>query len=191
MYRGCRRVNSVIRRFITRSVCLLPDTSQARGNALDFVDLTDLSIRRSTSFTVMTSQLLKDASSGSPLRTITEIVSISSTNQRSASAETDRQEALGPRCSSPKWILPPDRHYSEPVGVRCDGWCMPDFNPCATVVSAICAWRDGRQRLMLPSRLRHTDSCLYRHARTRTALGKVHEIRSRPCCAASSVSAPC
>ena len=227
------------------------DASQVRGNALDFVGLTDLSIRRSTSFfSVMTSQLLKDAPSGSPLRviaeidsisstnqrsgtspvlkdapsgsplqtidiisstnqrsatsqllkdalsgsplrTFTEMGSISSTNQRSASTETDRQEALSRRSSSPKWILPPDRHYSEPVGVRCDGWCMPDFNPCATVVSAICAWRDGRQRLMLPSRLRHTDSCLYRHARIRSALGKAHGIRSWPCCAASSVSAPC
>jgi hypothetical protein len=169
------------------------DTSQVRGNALDFVGLTDLSIRRSTSFfSVMTSQLLKDAPSGSPLRVIAEIDSISSTNQRSASAETDQQEALGRRCSSPKWILPPDRRYtSEPVGVRCDGWCMPDFKPCATVVSAVCAWRDGRQTLMLPSRLRHTDSCLYRHARTRSALGKAHGVRSRPCCAASSVSAPC
>jgi hypothetical protein len=191
MYRGCRMVNAVQRRIKT-SVCplsIMPfytDASQVCGNAPDFVGLTDLSIRRSTSFfSVMTSQLLKDAPSGSPLRviaeidsisstdqrsatsqvrkdapsgsplqTITEIDSISSTIQRSASAETDRQEALGRRCSSPKWILPPDRHHSEPIGVRCDGWCMPDFNPCATVVSAICAWRDGRQQtLMLPSRL--------------------------------------
>ena len=230
------------------------NTSQVRGNALDFVGLTDLSIRRSTSFfSVMTSQLLEDAPSGSPLRTITEIDSISSTNQRSAtsqllkdapsgsplrtiteidnisstnqhsatsqllkdapsgsplrivaeidsisstkqrsaSAETDRQEAHGRRCSSPKWILSPGRHYCEPVGVKCDGWCMCDSIPCATVVSAICAWWDGRQILMKLSRLRPTNSCLYRHAQTRSALGKAHGVRSRPFCAASSVSAPC
>jgi hypothetical protein len=111
--------------------------------------ITEIDIISSTNQRSATSQLLKDALSGSPLRTITEMGSISSTNQRSAAAETDRQEALDRRCSSPKWILP-HRHYSKPVGVRCDGWCTPDLKPCATVVSAICAWWDGRQRLMLP-----------------------------------------
>jgi hypothetical protein len=116
-----------------------------RGNALNFVDSTDSTVRRSTSFdSVMTNQWLKDAPSGSPLRIITDFDSISSTNQCSTSAETDRQEAHG-RFPSLKWILSPKRQYDEPVGVTCDGWCEADPIPHATVVSAICAWWKGRQ----------------------------------------------
>ena len=146
----------------------------------------------STNQRTATSLLLKDALSGSPLRTNIEIDTISSTNQRSTSAETYRQEAHGRRCSSHEWILSPKRRFGEPDGVRCDGWCKHDLTPCATVVSAISAWWDDEQATNDTfSRLRHTDSCLCRHARTHSVLGKAHGVRSRPCCAASSVSAPC
>src|SRR6267142_2893861 len=69
------------------------------------------------------------------LRIITEIDSISSTNQRSTSVETDRQETHGWWWSSPKWVLSLERQHGSPVGVRCHGWCEEDFIPRATVVS--------------------------------------------------------
>jgi hypothetical protein len=100
------------------------DTSQVRGNALEFVGLADSTFRRSTSFvSVITSQLLKDAPSGSPLRIITEIDSISSTNRRSTSVETDRQEAHGRVVLKSRTSPIPGRQHGLPVGVRCHGWC--------------------------------------------------------------------
>jgi hypothetical protein len=171
-------------------LCHSTDTSQVRGNALDSVGSGDSSVRRSTSSSEMTSQRLKDVRPGSPLRIITENDSTPSTNQRTTSAETDRQDAHG-RCSKFKRYLSPNRLYGEPFGVTCDGWCKADPIPHATVVSGIGAWWNGRQTLMMVSRLRHAGSCLYQHARIRSALGKAHGVRSLPCCAASSVSAPC
>jgi hypothetical protein len=94
--------------------------------------------RRPTSFvSVMTSQWLNDAPSGSPLRIITGIDGISSMNQHKSSVDAEQQE--GPLCSSPEQVLSPNRQVASPIGT-CDGWCKYDPTPRPTVVSAICAW---------------------------------------------------
>jgi hypothetical protein len=113
--------------------------SKARGNTRDLVGVRNSTFRRPTSFvSVMTSQWLSDAPSGAPLRIITEIDDISSTNQHKTSAETDQQEAQGPRCSSPTSFLPsPDRQCTSPEGVICNGWCGYDLDERATAVSAV------------------------------------------------------
>jgi hypothetical protein len=124
------------------------DTSQLRGNALDFVGLTDSTFRRSTSFvSVMTSQWLKDAPSGSPLRIVTEIDGISSTNRRSTSAETDRQEAHGQWCSSPKRVLSPgfpNQRTCGPLVLRDVGKLE---SSAVAAVQVVCGWtRSGERR---------------------------------------------
>ena len=167
------------------------DTSQVRGNALDFVGFPESAFRRPTFARVMTSQWLNDAPSGSPLRIITEIESSLPICQRKTSAEADLQEAQRPWCSSPTPFLPSERQVCSPVPMGCDGWCGYDLIPRANVVSVICAWRNDGQRLMTLSRLRPTGSCLYLHVRTSSARGKAQEVRSLRCCVASSVSAPC
>jgi hypothetical protein len=113
-------------------------SSKARGNTFDLVGVRNSTFRRPTSFvSVMTSQWLSDAPSGAPLRIITEIDDISSTNQHKTSAETDREEAEGQLCLSPTSFLPSDRQCKSPEGVICDGWCGYDLDERATAVSAV------------------------------------------------------
>ena len=121
------------------------DTPLVRNYALRSTSLFDsTSLWPAFSTSAIDSHLLNDTLSGSPLRIIANISSAPSTDQREKPMEAGGAGAQNPLGSS--FTAEPSLTLCEsPVSVvRCDGWCMSDPIPHATVVSVICAWWNGR-----------------------------------------------
>jgi hypothetical protein len=142
MYRGYRRLGAVKEFIKARSVgpsfAVMPfyaDTFLVLSYALSLSGPPDVASQRPPSLvSVIDSQRLNDASSSSPLRVIAD--STSSFHMHETSVETDRREG-----SRSTMVLSPKRRNVSPVsGMGCDGWCMYNINPRATVVSTDLAW---------------------------------------------------